>query len=180
MTDPVVVAQPVVVQTPEVEPEEVEETEFDAERAKAKIAKTNSEAKGLRIRVKELEGFEAKVKALEDSQKTESQKLADRAAKSEQELAAARLELITERIARKHGIADEDMDLLGAGTEEQIEGRAVRLAAKNAAAQTAETSSPPPTNRPAEKLRPGASPTGPPDTPKTYPAHWLPAGASQT
>jgi hypothetical protein len=34
----------------------------------------------------------------------------------------------------KHGIAEEDFDFLGTGTEQELDERAARLAAKNAAA----------------------------------------------
>lgn len=163
--------------TPEVETNEATETEaFDAQRAMEKISKANSEAKNLRSRVKELEAYEAKVKELEESQKTDQQKAIERAEKAEQEANATRSELIRERIARRHSITDEDMDLLGSGTEEEIESRATRLAAKNAAAAgTSTDSSAPPTARTSEKLHPGASPKVSPEAPKSYPANWLPA-----
>lgn len=164
--------------TPEVETDESTETEsFDAKRAMEKISKANSEAKNLRTRVKELEAYEAKVRELEESQKTEQQKAIERAEKAEQDANSTRSELIRERIARRHGIADEDMDLLGSGTEEEIESRATRLAAKNAAAAgtTSSDSSAPPTARTTEKLHPGASPKVSAEAPKSYPASWLPA-----
>jgi len=167
------------VEAPEVETDETAEN-FDAKRAMDKIAKANSEAKGLRSRVKELETYEAKVRELEESQKSEQQKVIERAEKAEQDANAARSELIRERIARRHGIADEDMDLLGSGTEEEIEGRAKRLAALSAAAAGTDETPAPPTSRTAEKLRPGASPKTPTEAPKSYPAGWLPAAAESS
>lgn len=58
---------------------------FDRDRAMAKIGKANQEARSLRERLKELEPLAAKAKELEESQKTEQQKLAEQleAAKAE-------------------------------------------------------------------------------------------------
>jgi chromosomal replication initiation ATPase DnaA len=166
----------VAVTEPETESTlEVDEAEpFDADRAKAKIAKVNGEAKGLRARVKELEAYEAQVKAAEDATKSEIEKAADRAAKAEQRAAQVESELIRERIARRYKIADDDLDLLGSGTEAEIEGRAKRIAAKDAAASKVEA---PPSDRPVEKLRPGALPAeAPKPESNLYPASWLPSG----
>lgn len=52
-----------------------DEPEFDAERAKAKIAKANKEAQNLRARLKDLEPLAAKAKELEDANKSETDKL---------------------------------------------------------------------------------------------------------
>jgi chromosome segregation ATPase len=78
MTDPI---------TPDVEPDEdsPEETPkpedkgdtFDAERAKAKIAKANQEAANLRKRLKDLEPLALKAKELEDANKSELEKLTE-------------------------------------------------------------------------------------------------------
>ncbi len=53
-----------------------DEPELD-ERAKAKIAKANREAKNLRDRLKQLEPLAAKAKELEDANKSEIEKLAE-------------------------------------------------------------------------------------------------------
>lgn len=63
---------------PEPEPEQGRETQqFDEERAKAKIAKANSEAASLRKRLKELEPLAAKARELEDANKSETEKLVE-------------------------------------------------------------------------------------------------------
>lgn len=148
-----------------------ETEEFDAERAKAKIAKQNSEARGLRNRVKELEAFEAKVREIEEAQKSEAQKIQERAEKAERDAQAARDELARERIARRYKIDDDDLDLLGTGTEEMIEARAKRIAALKAAADKPVVV--PPSGKPVEKLRPGATSTEQDiSSPDAYPAHW--------
>jgi hypothetical protein len=70
-------------------------------------------------------------------------------------------QLARERAARRHGLDDDLVDLLGAGTSEQIDARAKALTDRlTAAAQP--TGSPVP-RRPVEQLRGGADPTTPPD-----------------
>ena len=157
-----------------VEPQEgkAEPEAFDQERAMDKINKANAEARNLRTRVKELEAYEAKVRDIEEAQKSEAQKIQERADAAEQRAKAAETELVRERIARRHKIDDDDLDLLGTGTEEQIEARAERLAALKAAAVAAQVTAPP-SEKPTESLRPGATPAGkdisPPDA---YPSSW--------
>lgn len=166
----------------EPEAPEAEETEeaYDKERALAKIRKANDEAKGLRSRVKELEALEAKVRDYEDSQKSEAEKIQARAEKAEQRAHDVENELIRERIARRHHLDEDDMDLLGTGTEEQIEARAKKIAAKNAAVAATQATAPP-SDKPVEKLRPGATSSdkdiAPPDA---YPSSWRTARTQQT
>lgn len=149
---------------------------FDEQRALEKITKANSEAKGLRARVKELEAYEAKVREIEDAKKPELDRLSERATKAEQRAQQVETELIRERIARRHSITDDDLDLLGSGTEDQIEARAKRIAALKTAATPA--SVPPPSDRTREQLRPGATPAqAPAAETDAYPADWLPARA---
>jgi hypothetical protein len=123
---------------------------------------------------------DARLKEYEDRDKSESEKLAERASAAEQRAQTVEAELIRERIARRHKIDDDDLDLLGTGTEEQIEARAQRIAAKNAAA-AASTATAPPSGKPTEKLRPGATSAekdiSPPDA---YPASWRTARSQQT
>src|SRR5690349_13743920 len=145
---------------------------FDQERAMAKIRKANDEAKGLRARVKELEALESKVHEFEESQKSEAQKIQDRAAKAEQRALAAETELIRERIARRYQVSDDDLELLGSGTEDQIEARAKRIAALNAAAAAVKATVPP-SEKPVEKLRPGSTAADEDiNSPDAYPSSW--------
>lgn len=160
------------VEAPEVDTASEESEKFDAERAMAKIRKANDEAKGLRSRVKELEAYEAKVREIEEAKKSEDQKIQERADAAEKRAQAVEAELLRERIARRHKIDEDDMDLLGSGTEEQIEARAKRIAAKNAAAAAVQATAPP-SEKPVEKLRPGATGADKDITSQTaYPSHW--------
>ena len=68
---------------------------------------------------------------LEESQKTEQQKLADKAAAAEAKVAETAAELALVRAAVKHGLSEDDLELLGShGTAEEIEERAQKLAAR--------------------------------------------------
>lgn len=79
----------------------------------------------------------AKFDEIEESQKTEQQKLADKAAAAEAKAAEKDAELARVKAAVKHGLTEEDLDLLGThGTAEEIDARAEKLAARIKAADT--------------------------------------------
>ncbi|MEV6526883.1 hypothetical protein AB0M43_33625 [Longispora sp. NPDC051575] len=82
------------------------------------------------------------------------------AATVEADLAALRAELARERLARKHGLDDDLVSLLGTGTEAEIAARAELLAARLGAAP-ATPAAPPVARRPVE-VRAGSDPTGGP------------------
>lgn len=97
---------------------------------------------------------------IEDAQKSEQQRLQERASSAEQraaQLLAANARLMA---AAVHGIPADLIDLLGDGTEDQINERAELLAAKLAAAAPASAPTAPPSTRPVESLKPGAAPAG--------------------
>jgi len=83
--------------------------------------------------------------ALEESQKSEMQKAAERTAAAEAEAATSRGELAVMRAAVKFGLSADDLDLLGThGTPEEIEARAEKLAARlKTAAAAVEAAKPP-------------------------------------
>lgn len=74
---------------------------------------------------------------LEDAQKSEAQRLEERAAAAERERDEVRVELTRLRMATRYGIAEDDLDLLGSGSDEEIESRAKRLAERFAATPAA-------------------------------------------
>ena len=107
-------------------------------------AKTNSEAA-------------KRLTEIEDAQKSEQQRLQDRATAAEQrtlQLQSANARLLA---AATHGIPADLIDLLGDGDEEQINERARLLAEKLTAAGAAAPTAPSST-RPVESLKPGAAP----------------------
>ena len=75
---------------------------------KQALRKANKEAESLRLKLKEYE----------DRDKTEAEKLAERAATAERERDAAKAAELRLRIAAKHGISDEHADLFLNGTDE--------------------------------------------------------------
>lgn len=96
----------------------------EAEKWKAMSRKHEDAAKANADKAKRFEEFE-------ESQKTEQQKLADAAAKAQADAAASAAELARVKAAVKHGLSEEDLELLGShGTPEEIDARAERLAAR--------------------------------------------------
>jgi hypothetical protein len=100
----------------------------EAEKWKSFARKHEDAAKANAEKAKRLDEFE-------ESQKTEQQKYADAAAKAEAKATATAAELARVKAAVKHGLSEEDLDLLGThGTPEEIDARAERLAARIKAA----------------------------------------------
>lgn len=75
-----------------------------------------------------------RLKELEDRDKSEAQKLADALEAEKAKGSTASAEAARLRAAIKHGLSEEDLDLLGSGTPEEIERRAEGLAQRLAAA----------------------------------------------
>lgn len=143
-----------------VEPTEVQEKpdtgtskdwEAEAAKWKALARKHETTARGNADAAKRLA-------EIEDAQKTEQQRLQDRATAAEQR--AAHLQAANARLlaATTFGIPAELIDLLGEGDEEQITERA-RLLAEKLTAVPAPTPAPPVSTRPVESLKPGAAPS---------------------
>lgn len=130
------------------ETEDTSTEEFDKDRALATIKKQREAEKAANDRAKALE---AKLKEFEDRDKTEAQKAAEERDTSKQEATEAKAEVIRLRMLVKYGLDEEDLDLLGAGDEEQIEARAKRLCERSTG--KAED----PKRRPKERLRTGAT-----------------------
>lgn len=81
-------------------------------------------------RAKENSEAAKRLAEIEESQKTEQQKLVDAKAAAEKVAAETATELARMKAAVKHGLSEDDLDLLGSGTPEEIEARAERLAAR--------------------------------------------------
>lgn len=80
---------------------------------------------------------EAKVKTFEDRDKSELELATETATSEQAAREAAENELRRYRAAVKYRLSDEDLDLLGTGTDEEIDARAKRLAALANAAGSA-------------------------------------------
>lgn len=121
---------------------------FDQDRAMATIKAQRESEAAAKKRAQELE---ARVKEYEDRDKTEQQRSAEAAEASKREAADAKAEVIRLRMLVKYGLDEEDLDLLGAGDEAQIEARAKRLSDRFAGKADD------PKRRPKERLRSGAT-----------------------
>lgn len=150
---PAVPAAPPAGQAPAAPPEaqppwEKDGQPFDPDRAWNLIQTLRSEKQQTAA---ERDTFKTKVTEFERSQMTEQQRLEQERDSSRQERDAARSDATRLRMALKYQLAEDDLDLLGEGTDEQIEGRAKRLAERAATAPTSPVS-----RRPTERLRPGS------------------------
>lgn len=109
----------------------------------------------------------AKLQAIEDADKTAQQKAAEEVAAAKAEAEAAKADVVRFRVAAEHGITGADIDLIGAGAEEDVTGRAKRIGGLLAAEREladlkkaqADAAKQPPQQRPAAReWQPGATP----------------------
>lgn len=81
--------------------------------------------------IKALKARASKLDEIEDAQKTEAQRAAERIAALESAAATAKAEALRFKVASKHGISDEDADLFLTGSDEEtLTKQAERLAAR--------------------------------------------------
>lgn len=100
---------------------------FDAEY----VAKLRKEAAKYRTEAKANAEAARKLAEIEEANKTEAEKQAERVATLEREAAQARAEALRFKIASKYGVTDEDADLFLTGTDEEtLTRQAERLAAR--------------------------------------------------
>ena len=131
--------------------------------ARKEIEKLRREAAGYRTKLRDAEPQLAEYRKHLDSQKTEQQKLAEAKAAAEKDLANLRSANARLMAAASHGIPAELVDLLGAGTEEEIDARAQLLAERlTAATATGSAIERPASTRPVESLTAGGRPADDP------------------
>lgn len=128
------------------------------EQLEQELAKVRREAANYRTKLREAEPLVKKAQ--------------DRAAKLEKDYAALQTQTWQLELAGQYGVPHEDRDLIGSGSREEMEARATRLGARFA---TSDKTPPPPSNRPVEGLRPGATPEPPKPADDSYPESWKPA-----
>lgn len=159
-----------VVEDQESEQEPSPEDELP-EWVRKKIEKANREAKNLRQRLKEQEPMVTAAQEAERAKMSElDREKADNATLRKQ-LAARDTELLQS----KFGIPDDYIEFIGDGTYEEKEARAAKVGLMVQSAKQEGDPNRPPTQRPVESLRPGASPTPPKPADNSYPASWRPA-----
>ena len=134
--------------------------------AKEKLRKANSEAKNLRNRLKEQEPL---VSAAQEAERAKMSEL-DRERADNQALKQQLAQRDTELLLTRYLIPAEYVEFIGEGSFEEKEARAAKVGemvrSKN------EPQERPPTDRPVESLKPGASPSTPPREDHSYPAGW--------
>lgn len=143
---------------PAAEPEQPKPTEtvdFWKQKAREQEARAKANAEAAK-----------KLAEFEESQKSEQQRIADRAAAAERERDEARMEGLRYKAAAEHGVGKAYFDLLGTGDEETILSRAERVgnlvrenAEMKAELEALRAGKPAPVKgRPTEALKPGATP----------------------
>lgn len=134
----------------------------EPEVARREIEKLRKEAAGWRTKYRDAEPQLSEYQKYLDSQKTEQQRLQEAKDAAERELTDLRSANARLMAAATHNLPPELIDLLGTGTEEEIDARAQLLAEKLAAAAPPpgpepERKAPAPT-RPVESLTAGGQP----------------------
>lgn len=142
---------------PEPDPDPKPGEVFDEERAKAKIAKANSEAQGLRKRLKELEEKASKLDELENASKTEQQKLTEQVAALEARAAKAEADHLRLSVGAEKGLSPAQARRLLGTTKEELEADADELLTSFKPADER------PGGRPREALRGGGAPNEDPE-----------------
>lgn len=148
---------PPAVEPPAVEkPAWVTDGTFDAERAYTRIQAMQADLEKART---DRDKYKQIHDDAESAKLTDLQRLERERDKHRDAAQSATVELARLRAAMKHGLAEDDLDLLGSGTPDEIEARAARLAERIGAT----AGGPPPSRRPAERLRGGGDPTRAPE-----------------
>jgi hypothetical protein len=128
----------------------------------AEIKKLRAEAAKYRVQAKANADAAAKLASLEEAQKTEAQKLADRASAAEKEAADAKLEVLRLKVGNAKKLPADVIDLLKGDTEEELAAHADRLAEHFRASV-----------RPSGSADQGMRGTGPASTPRDEFANFL-------
>lgn len=146
--------------TPAAEPDKAGEKDWAAEAAKWKAQSRKHEQAA-----KANANAAQKYAEWEESQKTEQQRLSDAKAAADRELTDLRSANARLMAAATHNLPADLIDLLGSGTDEEIDARAKLLAEKLAAVapqpaapEPAKPTPSPTASRPVESLTPGAKP----------------------
>ena len=129
--------------------------------ARKQIEKANREAAGYRTKLREVEPLAAKARELEESQKTEAQRLTERAEQAERRLPELELSAIRYEIALDKGLTKSQAKRLVGSNREELEADAEELLADLGGGATRVD----PPRTPREALRPGATPAGSADAP---------------
>lgn len=145
--------------------ETVEDYQAEVER----LRRENAER---RTKINELTPLAEQARQAEEANKSELQREREARIAAEQRDREREENFNRLELAVTHGIDPDNIDLIGPGSREEMEQRALRLRAMQDA--QAATPAPPPSDRPVEGLRPGASPEPPKPADDSYPESWKP------
>ena len=135
---------------------------FDAERAKAKIAKANSEAKALRDRLKAAEEKASRLDEIENEGKSEVEKLTSKVAEFERKAHEADARAMRAEVAASKGLTPAQAKRLVGSSLEELEADADELL-DSFKPQEGNGGDQPHEGKPRENLRGGTDPTQEPD-----------------
>lgn len=160
-----------------------EDSTLTHEQALEALKAARQDAAKYRTRAKELEPLAQAAREAEQAQMTELQREQARNAELTEQLEASQLQALV----ATHSIPEEYQSLVAGATPEAREAAAHLVGQLVAKANTVADPSAtpgalvaPPSNRPVEGLRPGASPAIPAQPDHSYPAGWLPASPGQS
>lgn len=143
---------------PAAEPVEV----FDEDRARAKIAKANQEAKSLRDRLKIADEKATRLDELEASGQSEVEKLTAKVAEAERNAQEANQRAMRAEVASAKGLTAAQAKRLVGGSLEELEADADELL-ESFKPQEGDTNGTPLEGKPSENLRSGGDPTQTPE-----------------
>lgn len=128
----------------------------DVEVLRREVEKVRREAAGYRTKLREAEPLAKRARDLEEAQKTEAQKLGDRAAAAEARADKAEAEMLRLTVGADKGLTPAQARRLVGATREELEADADEMIADFAPADPA-TPKPEAPRPPKEQLRPGAT-----------------------
>lgn len=112
---------------PLAENDPADDTDLDLDRAKAKITKANNEARSLRERLKVAEEKAARLDELEDSGKSEMEKLTAKVAEAERKAQEAERRALVAEVAHTEGLTPSQAKRLVGNTLEELQADAADL-----------------------------------------------------
>jgi hypothetical protein len=155
-------------QDPKKDPEDDEEPGADkaADKApdyKSEMEKWKALARKHEAQAKANAAAAQKLAEIEDADKSETQKLADKVAKGEKDLADTKLEMVRLRVAMRKGLTEAQAKRLIGDNEDDLEKDADELLVTFGAKKDADEKGDKPGGRPRERMRSGAAPDEEPD-----------------
>jgi hypothetical protein len=149
------------------EPEAEEKLSRTPDQYESELSKLRKENAGWRTKLREAEPIIKAHQEAEEANKTELQREREAREALQRDRDSLQIGYTRLELAAQYNVSPDNIDLIGSGSREEMEDRAARLGALLSTAPA-----PPPSNRPVEGLRPGASPEPPKTEDSSYPANW--------